>query len=174
MYGDDRDPPISYIGAYVESYFDVISICDMCTQCGERLVSEEIAPIFEWMGYSACTFGKTYSITQGYYVNQDSVAAYKEYAPDFDYAILAAVNTEEKEDFEPKPGEQGVLTGTFIKNANDYLDVKVSGIPADKGDALVVFCVYVKVNGEIFYLDGGVMGTTVMGVSYNSIANNAK
>ena len=139
-----------------------------CARCNavDEIVTDAL---FVWKGYSACTFGEGFSVTQGYLVNHEAIEAYSVYATDFDFGIIATVNTTGG-GIAPKLGDENVLTGTFVKNANDYLDIKLTGIPADKGDALVVFCVYVTVGEDMFYLDGDKCANTVIGVSYNQIA----
>ena len=66
-------------------------------------------------------------------------------------------------------GDEGVLSSNFDKKKNDYLDIKITGIPLDRGDALVVFCVYVTVGENVYYLDGDKTADSVLGTSYNDI-----
>ena len=159
------------VTASVQSYFSTITLNSTCTVdgCTAKGKVGEIAPIFEWKGYSACTFGEGLSVVQGYTVNQAAINEYLAYAPDFDFGVLATVNNSGSA-IAPKIGDANVITGEFVKDANDYLDIKITGIPADKGDALVVFCVYVTVGEDMFYLDGDKCANTVIGASYNQIA----
>ena len=156
--------------ANVASYFEAITVGCSCTRvgCGIGIVEETIDPIFTWKGYSACTFGTGFSITQGYTVNQAAIDAYLVYAPDFFFGVLAAVN-ESGEEIAPRVGDAGVLTGEFVKNANDYLDIKVTGIPETHINTKVVFCVYVTVGEEVYYLDNNITAKTVCGVSYGDV-----
>ena len=143
----------------------------MC-ECGAELASETAteAPLFESLGYSACTYSKGLSITQGFKVNDSAIEAYKAYAPDFTFGVLATVNNK-GEAYAPSLESENVVSKEFAQIVNDYIDIKVTGIPADKADALVVLCAYVKVGGKTLYLDNGVCGETVVGISYNE-ANN--
>ena len=156
--------------AVVDSYFEAISIKDSCARCPKTEVKSTIDALFESLGYSACTYTKGLSITQGFKVNSSAIEAYKAYAPDFTFGVLATVNSE-GEAYAPSLESENVVSKEFAQIVNDYIDIKVTGIPADKADAIVVLCAYVKVGGKTLYLDAGVSGETVVGISYNE-ANN--
>ena len=151
-------------------YFGSICIKESCTVCNTVTFSEDIEPMFESLGYSACTYTKGLSITQGFKVNNSAIEVYKAYAPDFTFGVLATVNSE-GEAYAPSLESENVVSKEFAQIVNDYIDIKVTGIPADKADAIVVLCAYVKVGGKTLYLDAGVSGETVVGISYNE-ANN--
>ena len=162
--------PSDSLNATVESYFGTITVSAPCDVdgCNECITVDTIAPIFTWKGYSACTFGEGYSVVQGYYVNQTAINDYLVYAPDFDYGVLATVN-KTGEAITPKAGDDGVLSGDFVKGANDYLDIKVTGIPAGHENTPVVFCVYVTVGDKVYYLDDEKTTESIVGKSYNDI-----
>ena len=151
-------------------YFGSICIKESCTVCNTVTVDKEISSLFESLGYSACTYTKGLSITQGFKVNNSAIEAYKAYAPDFTFGVLATVNSE-GEAYAPSLESENVISTEFAKLTNNYVDIKVKGIPADKSDALIVLCAYIKVGGKTLYLDNGVCGETVVGISYNE-ANN--
>ena len=148
--------------------FEVIRIGDACTKCGAGQVTSTIAPLFTWKGYSVCTFGEDFSVTQGYFVNNDAVDALVAVVPDFDYGGLATVNTGTTA-IKPMAGDEGVLSGTFDLKENEYIDIKVVGIPSTNLDTNIIFCVYVVVNGEVSYLDNDSTMSEITGVSYNSL-----
>ena len=161
----------SYAGkdtVITKDLFDVIGIGDACAKCGVGQAMSTIAPLFTWKGYSVCTFGEVFSVTQGYFVNNDAVDAFVAYVPDFDFGVLATVNTGTTA-IKPMVGDEGVLSGTFDKKANEYIDIKVVGIPSTNLDTNIIFCVYVVVNGEVSYLDNNSTLSEVTGVSYNSL-----
>ena len=149
-------------------YFGAISIVESCSVCATKTVDESVAPIFEWKGYSACTFSENFSITQGYVVNSAAAEKYAEYQESFDFGVLATVNKTGAA-ITPKVGDDNVVSGVFVKDANDYLDIKVKGIPADQADTLIVFCIYVTDGENVYYLDNGKCDTTVLGKSYNDV-----
>ena len=150
------------------SYLEKITVSSACEQCQKAVEKESINPIFTWIGYSACTYGEGLSVTQGYRVDQASVQAYLTYAPDFDFGALAAVNKEGAV-MAPKIGDAGVLVGSLLKTANDYLDIKITGIPAGHENTLIIFCLYVTVGEEIYYIDNEACSNTVSGVCYNDV-----
>jgi len=148
------------------SYLEPIGIGDSCANCGKGDVKETIAPIFEWKGYSASTFGDTYAITQGYVINRNALERYKEFAGDIEIGLVATVNLQGSEltlDF----NSESVLSYKFNQMKHDYIEIKATGIPEANKDTLVVFCAYVKNGGSVYYLDNNKTGTTVSGISYN-------
>ena len=151
-------------------YFGTICIKESCTVCNTVTFSEDIDPMFESLGYSACTFGEGFSITQGFKVNSEAMGKYKTHVADFYFGMLATVNNA-GEAYAPSLDSENVVANRFDTIVNDYIDIKVKGIPADKGDALVVLCAYVNAGGKTYYLDAGISGETVVGISYNE-ANN--
>ena len=149
-----------------KGYFAEIEFATVCNRCANKTVNSTIPAILESKGYSACTFGEGLSITQGYWVNTTAMEAYKVYAPDFAFGVLATVNNE-GEAYAPSLESENVVSKEFAQIVNDYIDVRVTGIPTDKADALIVLCAYIKVGGKTLYLDAGVCGETVIGISYN-------
>ena len=151
------------------NFFSNIIVTGDCNACKESNITlDTIEPIFEWVGYSACTFGDGYSMTQGFKVNRASIEAYEKYAIEFDFGVLATVNAS-GEAIAPQLGDEGVIASRFDGNKNDYLDIKVTGIPKDNADTVVVFCIYAIKDGSTYYLDNGKMGETVDGISYNGV-----
>ena len=93
-----------------------------------------------------------------------------EYVPDFDYGFIATVNKTEGE-VAPQPGAEGIISQTLSGSKTNYIDIKVTGIPATQGDALVVFCLYVTAADSTYYLDNNTTSQSVLGQSYNGILN---
>ena len=120
------------------------------------------------LGYSAKTFGGDIALICGYGINRDAIDEYVKYASDFDFGILAAVNNK-GEGFTPDPDASGVVDIVFDNMANDYIEVKLTGVPATERDTSIVFCAYVKVGGKIYYLENGVTSESATGVSYNDL-----
>ena len=155
-----------------DDYFKAIVVASVCSVCGiEDSVVEEIAPIFEWKGYSACTYGDVYSITQGYKINKTSIEKYEKYVPNFDFGILATVNFDGKA-FSPSLEESSVAK--FNNVVNDYIDIKVVGITESVITVKVVFCIYVSIGNELYYLDNGETASVVTGIAYNQALGQAK
>lgn len=152
----------------VTSLFEKIIVGDTCKNCGSKDIKETINPIFKWNGYSASTFGDTLSVVQGYFVDHDALRAYMVYNPSFEYGFVATVN-HEKEAISPVAGEANVISHKLTNGINNYIDIKAVGIPLDRGDTLIVFCVYALVDNEIYYLDNGKSDKTVLGYCYDDI-----
>lgn len=151
----------------VKSYFEKITVGDMCKRCLSGIVSEEIDPLFVCKGYTVSTFGDTYSMAQGFSVNNEAIELYKKYVPDFEFGLIVAGN---KDKGEFAPSLSGDLCIPQNKLAHDYFDIKITGITSEHVDKIIVFCAYAKANGNVYYLDNYTMGTKVIGTSYNAIA----
>ena len=150
--------------AKVTSYFDVINIGDTCERCSNMVVTETINPLFVYKGYTVSTYGETYSMAQGFMIDNEAITRYMDYAPDFEFGLIAAGNLS-GEPF--APALEGELCIPQTKLAHDYFDIKISGITSEIADAKIVFCAYVKANGNAYYLDNGASSQTVAGISYN-------
>lgn len=151
-------------------YFSAILFTDVCSVCGTEVVDESltIGALFISKGVSAKTFGTDIGLVQGYEVNMASVEAYKAYVPDFNFGVLAYANIGGTA-VSPKPGDDKVVDVVFDNAANNYLEVKVTGIPAEYLNASIVFCVYVTEGEKFYYLDNGTTAEGVLGHSYNGI-----
>ena len=137
-----------------------------CARC-DTVDEVEVDALFVDKGYSACTFSTGYSITRGYAINKTAIEAYKAYAPDFEIGVVIAVN-QGKEAFVPDFESEKVINAKFNATANDYIDVKVTGIPADKAEALIVLSAYVIDGGKTYFLENGVTSESVVGIDYAS------
>ena len=142
--------------------------CD-CTNSGCTVidVTKEKEALFTSVGYSAKTFGDDIGIIQSYGINKEAIEEYKGYS-DFDFGIMAFANVSGKE-VTPKPGDDKVVDIVFNNMANDYIEVKVVGIPTEYGDAAIVACIYAVDNGTFRYADNGTTSETVVGKSYNEL-----
>ena len=149
-------------------YFSACTVIEQCTVCATKTIDETINALFVSKGVSAKTFGTDLGLVQGYEVNNAAIEAYKAYAPDFDFGVLAYANVTGGT-VTPKPGDDKVVNVVFDKTANNYLEVKITGIPADFLNAPIVFCVYAKDGEKFYYLNDGTTAENVVGYAYNDI-----
>ena len=151
-------------------FFSTISVRCPCSVegCLVTVEKSQIAPIVEAKGYSASTFGETLSVTQGFYVNQDALDTYLEYVGELEIGLVATVNVD-KTEFAPDFESAKVTVAKLDAIIHSYIDIKITGIPTDKSDALIVFCMYITVDENTYFLDGGVTGKTVLGKSYTDV-----
>lgn len=152
-----------------KGYFDTIVASTVCSICGKVEKEESIAPLFTHLGYSVSTYGDGYAMVQGYYVNKAAVDAYKYYAPNFKFGVIAANNATEGS-IAPKVDDANAIAAPLDNLNHDYFDIKISGIPVDKCDSLLVFCAYVIESDVMYYLDNNVTSTSVTGFSYNQVS----
>ncbi len=147
-------------------YFSASTITDQCAVCATKIRESALDALFISKGISAKSFGTDIGLVQGYGLNREAIEAYKTYVTDFDFGILACANAS-GEEITPVPGENGVIDISFDNMASDYIEVKLTGIPADKYDTHIVFCIYACEGGKLFYLDDGKTLGSVAGVSYS-------
>ena len=144
-------------------------LCASCTATKALDTATEDA-LFVSKGISVKMFGDAVALVQGYGLNKNAIEAYKKYASDFDFGILAYANVDGGA-VAPKPGDDKVVDISFDNMANDYIEVMLAGIPADKQDVKLVFCIYATQGDGFCYIDDGVMSDTVVGKSYNDIVS---
>ena len=149
-------------------YFSPSRVTVACSVCSTVTNSDDIAPLFISKGISAKDFGNGAGLVQGYEVDKTAIAAYKALVPDFDFGVLACANAGGGE-IAPKPTDKNVVDITFDNMANNFIEIKVVGIPEENVDTPVVFCIYVEIGGTFYYLDNGSTKTSVTGVSYGSM-----
>lgn len=153
-------------GLYYENYFESGCVTDSC-YCGKSIPRTEktLDPVFVSLGISvteANSLGS--SVTQGFMVNKEALALLSK---DVDYGFVFHAN---KNGTACSPLEaEGVISGSLIEAEYRCFDVKIVDIPADKADALLVFCAYLYVNGKYVYIDNGQTLDTVVGRSYNGL-----
>lgn len=154
-------------------YFKPVEIGDTCINCGLGQVVSSFSPIFEWKGYSyteKAIDGKL-SMTQGYFINKESIIKYMEYTgKDFKYGfVISSVENPIESEY---VGTNKVIIAEqnfFIYN---YAQVKVSGITLETSTVGVVFCMYVNDGGDTYYLDKGETSKTASLKSYNDIVSS--
>lgn len=157
--------------ATVENYFEAITVGDMCKRCKNGVVLETIEPLFTWKGYTVSTFGKPYSMAQGFAVNNEAIAKYMEYVPSFEFGLIAAGNASGGE-FSPDLNTDWCIKQGSI--AHDSFDIKINGITSDYINKKIVFCAYVKTDEAVYYLDNNTSGKALTGISYKELNPNAE
>ena len=152
------------VGAYYNNYFEKGYSISAC-YCGREIcaTTATLAPVFVSRGLSVPTFdGAQAAVTQG--IKVDRVALGKLVGVDFGLVVDVNVSGEAY-----CPISNGAISQSLMDSEHDYFDIKVSGIPSEFCDTAIVFCAYVSVDGEIYYLNDGATSKTVTGESYNSL-----
>ena len=165
FYNDDMERTESIV---YENYFEKGVFAGLCQICSSPLQGEAVPALFVSMGISAKTFGDDVGLVQGYQVNREAIEAYRVYAPDFNFGVLAYANVGGTV-VAPKPGDDKVVDVIFDNAANSYVEVKVTGIPVDFRNTPIVFCIYATDGGKLYYLDNGTTSETIVGTRYESI-----
>lgn len=150
-----------------DDYFKEIIFGNSCALCKSDIIdtSKTIAPLFIWKGYTVSTYGDTYSMAQGFFVNNEAVEAYKKYVPDFEFGLIATGN---KGGEAIAPELNGDVCIPQNKIAHDYFDIKISGITDEYADSNIIFCLYVKAQNKVLYLDNNSTSEKVTGITYNN------
>ena len=139
---------------------------------------EEIAnPIFESYGYSVSTYLDKPAMTQGFYVDYEAFENYRKVLPSFTFGIVIAGNPtgEEKQVLEVENGTVKTAGKAIFADMNiedmSCFDMKVCGISDNNKSKNMIMCAYVFDGNSIKYIDDGGMTDSVVGRTYNSIAN---
>ena len=158
-----------YAGYVYENYMAQGYIGYKCERCDDVNKDQKVDALFTSLGISAKTFGADIGLVQGYAVNRAAIEIYKSNTEGFDFGVLAYANKEGTA-CQPKPGDEKVVDIVFNNMANDYIEVKLTGIPEDYVDTTLVLCIYVEDKGGFYYLNDGTTAETVIGNSYSGLA----
>lgn len=145
-----------YLGKVTASY--------SCATCGEK-ATEEIAPLFETLGYS---YGEN-GIIQHYAANRASVARYEELTGEkIKFGVVAATTNNVSSnplDANGQPVNEKVAVVDFTDTEYDIFDIMVNNIPDEyKGEVGIICCAYIIAGTEITYIENGAE-------KINSVAN---
>ena len=151
-----------------------------CTVCNNEEGYYEVvtAPLFESLGYSVSTYGDKCSITQGYRIDSEAFNAFRQIKTGLSYGVVATGNTT-GEELNPLKYENGrviaannnVQVGKFLRNTNDYVEIKITGTEEALKDKYLVLCLYVVDGDSLQYVEDGALVDSVVGVTFNSKAN---
>lgn len=158
------------MGIVYENYFEQGYDGAKCERCDHVEKNGAYEALFTDRGISAKAFGDDVGFTCGYAVNLSAIEAYRAYTGSFDFGVLACANPSGGEmvpDFE----DGRVIIVSFADESNGYVDVKVTGIPADKLDVKIVLCIYVRHGEDTYYLENGQTSRSVVGISYLEAEN---
>lgn len=155
-------------GAEYSNYFENGIHFVGCGNVGCEVKTETaLSPLVESLGYSCTTFGDALAMVQGYKINKEAISAYKVFKPELEIGFVAAHN-QTGEAFSPDFASGNVISSP-INLVNDYINTCVKGIEEENSDAVIVFCLYVKDENNVFFLDNGATENSVVGVSYNQV-----
>ncbi|MBO5261427.1 MAG: leucine-rich repeat protein [Clostridia bacterium] len=158
------------VGVYYENYFEKGYVLDAC-YCGKEISRSEASldPVVESRGVSVPEFdGSVMAVVQGIKINRDALAALGD---EIDFGVIVDINLSGEA---YNPIDSGIEGNSLMGSPYNYFDIKVSGIPSEHADTLIVFCAYLKVGENLYYLDNGKTSNTVIGNSYNSWTGGAK
>lgn len=150
-------------------YFGQIKILNGCNKCRLQEATKEIAPLFTDKGYSISSFGSSYSITHGYYINKSAINEYRSYSEDFTFGALVTANPMGAE-ISPALGEDNVLSFNLFNQKYDYVDIKITDISEKHYGKHVVLCLYATDGDSVYYLDKNATSSTVIGELLSPIA----
>lgn len=166
------------------SYTDKATVSVDCLKCGIGTISEEIAPIFVCLGYSASVV-ENGGIAIGYTINHQSVAKYEKYTNnDFSFGVFIALeNKIGSNDIFDQNGkmEECVIGADLSKHEYVAFVLKIVGFTTDiQKEAKLVMGAFVgstNENGtEYTYLQNGTPDENekYYSISYNDILNEVK
>ncbi len=153
-----------------EGYLGELNAVNICTVCGTKLAEEAIAPLFETLGYSYSEDG---GVTQHVAVNKASIARYEELSGEkVKFGAVAATTNHVNGnplDENGNPVSEKVIVSDFTSKPYDIFEIVVKEIPNDSYDIGVYCCMFIIVDGNVTYIDNGVVKTEVDAHSYNEV-----
>ena len=157
---------------YIENYFEEIKIVDTCTTeyCGVMKTVDTIGALFTYMGYSytEMPINGTYSMSQFYSVNKENIKSYTDYTGNKLELRIVTSSVDNPIGSEAE-GTNKVVVASINGFIHNYIAVKLSGITEEYADRGFVFCVFIKDNGTVYYLDNGISSKNIECKSYNDI-----
>ena len=143
--------------------------CKFCKQDAVETVPS--APAFvRTKGISCFTEGESFAVTQGFIINEDVV---KYFGDDYDFGVFAHVNTE-TDAVSPQLGDKDTVSGSLKNGEFVVANIKIGGIPSDNLTTKLVFCMYVKLDDKLYYLNNGETSEAIVGLSYNDVLEITK
>lgn len=151
-------------GFIFDSLIDSMYEGTECANCGYRIVNEEYAPVFEYLGYSVFALNGRCSIVQGYRINYDSLADYERLSngdkiSEFGVLAVSASMVDGVAFDENGEALAGVISHS-IKSGHNFFTIKVAGLSesgvTENGtshlDAKLYMSAYVKTTKGIYYI----------------------
>ena len=164
----------------ITSYFEAIKFASVCLNdnCGYAGYDESktISALFVDYGYSVTesAINGKYSMSQFYGINKEAIDKYREISDSFEFGLVVAASADPFGAI-----DRGELDASKVYVAKeelfvcDYVSVSISGISEGTMDRAALFCIFVRDNGAIKYLDDGKTSDSVTMKSYSDIlANN--
>lgn len=158
-------------GIEYENYFAKGSRTGLCAVCNEKCKEETPSAdaLFESLGYSASTYTNGISVIQGYKINKNAVAVYNGENDIFEIGVVAAGNTS-GETVLPDFNSENVISRK-LDLANEYVDIRITGITENIGENTVILCLYIKDDTGVHFLENGETLDKVLGIGYSEILN---
>ena len=159
-------------------FFSSVNLSSVCEDCATVEFDETLSAPFNWVGYSAKTFGDAKGFGQQYVINQDALTRYIEVmtacGKKFSYGVVAAGTMSAGQPLEIVEGvvqnKEGAQSICFDQLKYDAFFMNITGIDDANLDANLVCCAYVQLGEEIVYLDDNQAKDTAGFLTYNMIA----
>ena len=159
-------------------FFSSVNLSSVCEDCETVEFDETLSAPFNWVGYSAKTFGDAKGFGQQYVINQSALTRYMEIMASqgvtVTYGVVAAGTSSAGQPLEIVDGvvtdKEGAESICFNQIKYDAFFMNITGIDNANLDANLVCCAYVQLGEEIVYLDDNQAKDTAGFLTYNMIA----
>lgn len=155
-------------GVHYDNYFEVGTYYGLCSRCAvEAEEATPSAPAFVTSkGVSRFKDGETVAVTQGFTINK---TALNYLGNEVDFGIIAAVNLS-AEEIAPQIGGDNTVSASLKNGDFVATNIKLVNVPLTDADTKLVFCMYLSIDGTVYYLNNGTTGNKIIGLSYNDVA----
>ena len=159
-------------------FFSSVNLSSVCENCATVEFNETLSAPFNWVGYSAKTFGDAKGFGQQYVINQSALTRYIEIMTSrgvtVTYGVVAAGTSSAGQPLEIVDGvvtdKAGAESICFNQIKYDAFFMNITGIDNANLDANLVCCAYVQLGEEIVYLDDNQAKDTAGFLTYNIVA----
>ena len=159
-------------------FFSSVNLSSVCEDCETVEFDETLSAPFNWVGYSAKTFGDAKGFGQQYVINQSALTRYMEIMASqgvtVTYGVVAAGTSSAGQPLEIVDGvvtdKAGAESICFNQIKYDAFFMNITGIDDANLDANLVCCAYVQLGEEIVYLDDNQAKDTAGFLTYNIVA----
>lgn len=156
-----------------DGYLGTISATNRCPVCNTVIGEETIEPLFATLGYSYNEANA--GITQHFAINRNAVARYeqltgKEVLFGGVVALRSVIGDVDPITASGEPISSAVQSVDFKNTTHSIFDVMLNGIPQEHLVGTEIICsAYVIVDGEISYIENGVMEQDSVSNTYYDI-----
>ncbi len=165
---------IVYASGYANNGEHTVS----CVNC-KYSVSEQALAIFKCLGISRASYADAngkYSITQGYSIDREAYNSYVSAGYTLEFGLVAGavsvvgntpLDVVENKVVAKNTEKTVIVDGKLLKASYNCFDVKITSIPSERLDDMLILCLYACDGENVYYISEQGQTEAAESVSYN-------